>query len=57
MSRVQLEISLGILMVLATGTILIYQGLREQDNNGIDAISNENLTWIYNDTQKFNSLG
>jgi mono/diheme cytochrome c family protein/cytochrome c2 len=31
MSRVQLEISLGILMVLATGTILIYQGLREQD--------------------------
>jgi mono/diheme cytochrome c family protein/cytochrome c551/c552 len=28
---VQLEISLGILMVLATGTLLIYQGLREQD--------------------------
>jgi mono/diheme cytochrome c family protein len=29
MSRVQLEISLGILLVLATGTILIYQGLLE----------------------------
>ncbi len=31
MSRVQLEISLGILLVLATGTILIYQGLLEEE--------------------------
>jgi mono/diheme cytochrome c family protein len=31
MSRVQLEITLGILLVLATGTVLIYQGLLEED--------------------------
>jgi mono/diheme cytochrome c family protein len=31
MSRVQLEIALGILLVLATGTILIYQGLIEEE--------------------------
>jgi mono/diheme cytochrome c family protein len=31
MSRVQLEITLGILLVLATGTILIYYGLGEED--------------------------
>jgi mono/diheme cytochrome c family protein len=30
MSRVQLEISLGIFLVLATGTLLIYQGLLEE---------------------------
>jgi len=30
MSRVQLEITLGILLVLATGTLLIYQGLNEE---------------------------
>ncbi len=31
MSRVQLEISLGILFVLATGSILLFWGLREED--------------------------
>ncbi len=31
MSRVQLEITLGILLVFATGTVLIYQGLREEE--------------------------
>lgn len=30
MSRVQLEITLGIMLVLATGTLLIYQGLNEE---------------------------